>query len=63
MEGMWLLMMTSSEAFTKLDDFVSDIQCVSEPGNPLYQMCTYHDILVYGLDVIFLSGKPTAHPS
>ena len=32
------------------------MQCVSEPGNPLYQMCTYYNILVYGLDVIYLSG-------
>lgn len=52
---------------TLFDVMPCRMQCMEEPGNPLYKMCTYHNILVYGLDVIYLSGaSPSlhqAHPS
>ena len=46
----------------KSSEILPCMQCVSEPGNPLHQMCAYRNILVYDLDIIYLSGAPSYPP-
>ncbi|KAK9860440.1 hypothetical protein WJX84_005466 [Apatococcus fuscideae] len=53
---------TTAYSTSDLSNVRSSVECVSEPGNPLYQMCTYHNIIVYGLDVIYISDVPVELP-